>query len=294
MFQSIKQLVFGTSDDVSTWLEWQKAQPHFHLIKSEIYEYYLTKRPAFAKEKTVIPSSEMVYLNHCFGNFTGLIRRSLEGTSLLNYLILLLDFYDICKGYSRRFTGDPAGIVLLRQVLLRRNVNILNSHDFKQYNYDYTLIHGHTITQFSLSNFLLFLVSNYMYGITLNSNFPHIDIEKCKKAYNYYVNHDKRLSNNTDNLSLLIEPARLRSESIAISHNGINTGNNVNNVKASSFVESAKFHRCPFCLRITENEWGNFKACIDCYLYRICVACSSPSNGMGSDNLPRCAKCLDI
>lgn len=262
-------------DEWETWELWQRSQSPIHYEKSDVFQYYLSCRPQFRAPKSasnIGPKS--IYFIYCFGDFaTLLVNPSIDYVvDVTSYCTLLLDFYDTCKGISRRITGDPNGISVLREVVRKNSTIPLHAHDFNQYIYDYTIIHAHTVAQYSLSTLLMRLVGNYMHNTTSHGNYPAITFSKCEKAYREYSFGDRTCS---------------LSGSIPIS---IPTKVIIEESRGSSWPrDTATCSRCQICNRVSENLWGTFNVCLDCYMKRICSKCSLTATVIGSDNLPKCA-----
>jgi len=265
-------------DEWNTWEEWQQKQIPSHYIKSDIFQYYLTQRPQFQPPQHAVNTGyNSQYYNYCFGDFTVLIVNPNGGGDVVTYLTILLDVYDICKGISRRITGDPLGISLLRNVVIKRSLVPLQEHDFNQYNYNCERIHAHTVAQYSLSTLIMICVSNYMYHIGTKGHFISISRSSCQKAYNDYVfgvpndhtNSKKQTQNNTTAINI---PQK----------------NNTSGAALSWPRDNATCLRCQTCNRVTENIWGTFNACMDCHMKRICSKCAGPPVIISADNLPKC------
>ena len=262
-------------DEWDTWEVWQRSQPTSHYEKSDIYSYYLTVSPQFKVPKfSASVSPKSTYYVYCFGDFAALLVNpsyDLTCVDIANYCLLLLDFYDKCKGISRHITGDPVGISVLREVVKKNSSIPLHAHDFNQYAYDYGIIHAHTVAQYSLSTLLMRMVASYMNTTSSHGNYPAITVARCEKAYKEYAFGDR---------------SRLKFESTPI------------NIPQKIFVEegrcsswprdSATCSRCQICGRVSENLWGAFNSCLDCHMKRICSVCSLPAVVICSDNLPKC------
>lgn len=274
MLKTISQWVHWTNTSIreewSTWEEWQRNQPLSHFEQSEIFQYYLSQRPRFKPPKySCITDSNSRYYIYCFGDFASLLVNP-HGGDAMDYFALLLDIYDTCKGTTRRITGDPTGISLLRSAVQKRSLNPIQNHNFSQYNYDYNTLHAHTVAEYSLSTLMLRFVSHYMSCITTRPNYSLILYPICQKAYNK---------------SVFGEPKQIKSDPISIP-NKISDDDG----KASSSWPRVNNNclRCKSCNRVTENLWGNFDACIDCHLKRICSTCGIQAVIIGPDSLPKC------
>lgn len=280
MLKSLTQWIQGASvnnNDQPTWLEWQKRQPVAHYEKSDIFQYYLSYRPQFEPPPfSSVSSMEANYYIYCFGDFASLISNPPSAAgNVADYLALLLDVYDTCKGMTRRITGDPAGILLLRDVVKTRNLTLFNDHDFSQYNYDYTKIHAHTVAQFSLSFLIMRFASNYHKRIDVNSKNYVISGITCKNALD------------CSNFGRLNSRDRSTAIPIAIPK----TTNEAEYEKPMSWPrdQQQSCARCQICSRIGERAWGKFNACIDCHMKRICSVCAHVGVVITTDGLPKCS-----
>lgn len=285
MFKVLTQWIqdFGAANDQTTWMEWQKRQPMSHYTSSEIFQYFLSYRPQYQPlQDSCVETVEATHFIYCFGDFASLIVNPLRTTiiNVFDYLTFIIEVYDLCKGPTRRITGDPAGILLIREVVKQRSLNLLNSHDFKQYNYDYTKIHGHTMAHFSLSTLLMRFISNYLKRLTaegpcfsITGEFFTITSHVCKNALDNAAFGKIKLSETTTSVAIPINTPALRE--------GVNHSN-------SWPSNTDTFMRCNVCKRVCERGWGRFNACLDCHSKRICSICSQPSTVITPDNLPKC------
>ena len=268
-------------DEWGTWELWQRSQPITHYEKSDIFQYYLTCRPQFrAPQFASNTGPRSTYYIYCFGEFAALLVNPSSADSISDYCSLLLDFYDICKGTTRRITGDPAAISVLREVVRRKSPVPLHVHDFTQYNYDYTVIHAHTVVQYSLSTLIMRFVGNYMHQISSRGNYPPILPSKCEKAYNNFAFGRHEIIDHTLPINVPSNPISISLPKKVIIEEG----------RGSSWPrDSATCSRCQICNRVSENLWGTFNACLDCHMKRICSECSVTAVVIGSDNLPKCS-----
>lgn len=264
-------------DEWDTWELWQRSQPLSHYEKSDIYQYYLTSHPSFkSSQLSCCTGSHGIYYIYCFGEFATLIVNPSSTNDISCYCSLLLDFYDTCKGITRRITGDPTSISVLREVVRRKSPIPLHAHDFTQYSYDYTVIHGHTVAQYSLSTLIMRFVSNFMHQISPHGNYPNILLTKCEKAYNNSVFGPIQ--------KILISSCKKSTAPITIPTKVI-----IEEGRCSSWPrDSSTCSRCQICNRVSENLWGNFNSCLDCHMKRICSECGKPAVIISSDNLPKC------
>lgn len=260
-------------DEWTTWEEWQRTQPPSHFEKSDIFQYYLLYKPNFEPpENTVNKGHYSRYFNYCFGDFTILLVNPDSNRDSVEYLNLLLDVYDICKGFSRHITGDPTGIALVREAVSKRSFTVLETHDFNQYAYDYSIIHAHTVAQYSLSTLLMRFIGHYMNFVCNKTYFYPVMATTCQKAYNSYVfGHSSR------------QHPPITSDPINIRQNTSDT------LKGLSWPrDQTGFFRCKICNRVSEKLWGSFNACLDCHVKRICSQCGAQAIVIGRDKFPKC------
>ena len=250
----------------SDWLSWQKSQPVSHFQISEIFQHYLHKQTSFfTLHKSAETSYNSEYFRYCFGDFTPLIAIS-PISSEQEYYTMLLELYDICKGYFRTFTGDSKFITVLRTSLSSKDLTPLYTFDYNSFIYDYTNIHAHTVAYHSLSRLIALLISNQL-SFTCNS-YPYIDFSKCKAAYD------------NDNLS--------RKKKVATANINIPSKNIPVDLVPQSWPPYKEIYICKHCKKRTDKYYGNFNNCIDCYLKRVCSCCGYAATGTGADRLPKC------
>lgn len=257
----------------TTWKEWERTQPASHYKSSDLYIYYLSHRTKFkVPNNSVISTEACKYYSYCFGDYISFIMVPYGESNVVEYFALLLDFYDTCKGISRRLTGDPTGITILRQTVMKKTLTPLFEHDLEQYSYDYTEIHAHTVAQFSLSTLIMLLASNYVSRVCSKQYFPSINAKLCQKAY------DKCTFGS-------ITQERMQSKAIDIPSKSVGIES-----KVASWPRNDKLLRCSKCSRVSDTVWGLFDCCLDCHLKRICSICSATAVIITSDDLPKCAQ----
>lgn len=273
-----------SEDEWAAWEEWQQKQPPLHYEKSDIFQYYLSYRPNFQPpQNSVSVGCSSEYYNYCFGEFAVIMAQPNGGGDIVGYITLLLDVYDMCKGTSRRITGDPVGIVLLRAVVNKRSLIPLQTHNFSQYNYDYGRIHAHTVVQYSLSTLMMRFVSNYMHHICARGRFYAISPYICQKAYNEHIFGDPKRNTNLE--SNPIDIPKITAGSPGQGPRKFY----IEETKGNSWPrDHATCLRCKMCNRVAENIWGKFAACLDCHLKRICSECSAAGVIIAADKLPKC------
>lgn len=272
MFKRLTSLITWSKstvkDEWETWIAWQRQQSPSHYEKSDIFQYYLSNRPIFSPPKGTCHTNK--YFFYCFGDFAALIVNPTGGDNITEYLILLLDIYDVCKGMSRRFlTGDPVFVSLVREAVRTGNITPLQKFDFYQFEYPYWLLHAHTVAQNSLSTLLARLLSHYLSNVDFKRSYPEIESVHCQRPFQD---------------SLFGAPVLQLSSPVAIPGKA-----RLGDVKCSSWPgDNSTVPRCSKCKRITENVWGDFKACLDCHTKRICSVCGEKAIIITSDDLPKC------
>lgn len=278
---AINGLIWDNSkpeDTYLSWLEWQKKQPVTLFEKCELFDYYLSKRPNFLSSdlpySSCLTSYNKKHYVYCFGDFAILIATSNSGgRNVVDFISVLLDIYDTCKGYFRAFKGDAAGISLLREVVAKRNISVLNSHNFNQYNYPYNKIHAHTVAQFSLSTLLMKVLSDYLIMITNNQTCSSIEVGLCKKAFDANEFGKVLEAKTTNSIGINIQQAKVRGTP---------------KINSWPQIENDFEQRCSVCQRVSESLWSQFSLCLDCYLKRRCSKCGKEAIIIGVDSLPKC------
>lgn len=280
MLKTLSSLINWTSTtpehEWNTWIEWQKQQATSHYEKSEIFQYFLTHNIDFqAPRYSCINGSNSRLYVYCFGDFAALLVNPTGGGNVVEYFDLLLKVYDTCKGHSRRLKGDPSGITLIREVVHKRSLGIIQEHNFNQYNYDYSMIHAHTVAQYSLSTLIMRLASHYMSFMTTRGNYYPIMLDICLKVYNKSTFGEPRVIAGTSTSTSI--PVQVPTKPI-----------HEDSRPLSWPRDNSSCIRCKICSRVTENIWGKFDACLDCHLKRVCSECGHQAVIIGVDSLPRC------
>jgi|SRR5437868_3358928 len=268
---------YTPQEEWNTWLEWQKNQPISLFEKSDIFQYYLSRRPNFQPPQySSVTLYNSKYYIYCFGDFTTLLLNPHGGGNATEFINLIIDIYDVCKGYSRRLAGDPNGITILRESMNKLSLVPLQNHDFTQYNYPYQNIHAHTVAQYSLSTLLMRLISHYMSNVSTVGYYSSICIKTCQKT----------MEKNTFGKPIIISSSTNKTTaSISIQQQKPKS----DEFRGHSWPrDQITCLRCKSCDRVTENVWGNFSVCIDCHLKRICSVCGSQAIIIGADNFPKC------
>lgn len=258
-------------EEQNSWHTWQLKQPEEHYKTSSIYSYYKSQRTHFSTNKTFF--KEPVY-RYCFGDFCYLIVNPKDNEwHIMIYLQSILDVYDVCKGITRRITGDPNYITMLRDVIKHNNYHILRKHNFMPYIYDYESIHAHTVAQYSLSTLLMFILSHYLsqHDAFIGINYPSIQFKTCQKAY-LESNFGTTVK---PTLPLDIGTPKQKQKDI----------------KWFSWPEDkSSCIKCKCCGRVTEREWGDFSSCLDCHIHKVCHICGDKSVAIicNDQQLPKC------
>lgn len=299
MFSTLSEYIgFGNAEipvpdrEENTWTVWQDRQTVDHYHKSALFNYYLKYQPLFTVPKyTVIGSISEPYYRYCFGDFTTLMAVARSNTYIFEYIHLLLDVYDICKGYLRKLSGDPVGISLLRESYKSRSVDKLVTHDFRLYKYNYDKIHAHTISQFSLSTLILVLMSNYLSHLHLNNNIIYICLGDCKTSYTelrFGISRPLNALRSTSPIDIYVKD----NLEIATIGNNIPRGYSWPGTINTQFSPS-KINSCRICSRYTEKLWGDFNSCLDCHKTKICSICGCENVvaiNFCTDNYPKCIR----
>ena len=280
-------------DEWNTWEEWQRCQPATHYERSDIFQYYLLHRHNFVPPRnSCLVGCNAEYYVYCFGDFASPLVTPHSNGDILEYIRLLLDVYDVCKGIRRRLRvkGDPSGISILRRAVVTQTLDTLKACDFTVYDYPYERIHAHTVAQYSLSTLIMRLVSHHLNQTAPKGLYPSILISKCKEALD---NHNFGIPAITTSGNLPQIP--VISPSIPIVQ-PIKT--RLDEIKGCSWPRGAptlhlardpsKCLRCKVCSRVAENLWGEFNACLDCHIKRICSICGAPAVIITPEGLPKC------
>lgn len=281
----------NVEDEWATWGEWQRQQSSTHYEKSDLFQYYLSRRPNFLPPETsCLNDYHREYYVYCFGDFASLIVNPHSGKSkisdIIRYISLLLDIYDVCKGTARKVRGDPSGIALLRRVVINRDLEALHKYNFQSHCYPYDKIHAHTVAQYSLSTLLLRLLSHYLNTTVMKH--PYIAISMCKQAYDKHTfgiiaNAQSRPISSSSPINI---PSNKHKTDDLHGHSWPKKPDNLEPINKT--INSTKRLRCQICTRICENVWGNFNTCIDCYLKRVCSVCGVNAVVITADGFPKC------
>jgi len=285
-------------DEWATWEDWQFHQLPIHFEKSDIFQYYLTRRPNFIPPiNSCLTTCNNQYYIYCFGDFSSLLvsPHTVTNNLIIDYITILLDVYDVCKGIRRKLKvkGDPVGISLLRTIISTGKSNLLSTYDFSIYSYPYHSIHAHTVAQYSLSTLVMRLLSHYQHQTGPKTQYPHILVSKCKESF------DKHLFGVPATTKSGLLPI-LSSSSIAIPLlPSPRNSSKPDDIKGHSWPrepasfpafpkDQSKFSRCKICSRVAENLWGTFDACLDCHTKRICTNCGIAATIITQAGFPKC------
>lgn len=276
MWKSLSEWVKWSTNDWNMWKDWQRRQMPSHYERCDLFQYYLSQRPNFHPPPEVtFDKCLSKYYVYCFGDFACLINTPIGPANVGEYFRLLLDIYDVCKGMTRIITGDPSGILVLREVVAKNTLIPLQAHDCVKYTYAYTELHAHTICQYSLSTLIMRLVMHYMSKLTPKfSNYSILD-KLCQEAYDKCVfgtplSPQVSATIDSSNTSSVVKVTEIINDKSHIVH------------------DVSLYLRCTTCKRITEHIWGKFASCLDCHLKRICSTCAAVAIIISSDNLPKC------
>ena len=284
MWRSLNEWVRWSTNDWNTWKDWQRRQTSIHYEKCDLFQYYLSQRPNFQPPPEVmINKSLSKYHVYCFGDFTCLINTPIGPANVAEYFRLLLDIYDVCKGMTRMITGDPSGIIVLREVIAKNTLLPLERHDCTKYAYPYTEIHAHTVCQYSLSTLIMRLVMHYMRNLLGKFGNYGINGKLCQDTYDKCI-FGTPMSPRTSPILTNTEPITIRStttSNIAMARNDEFHGSSWPRDHSAAL-------RCKNCKRVTEHTWGKFNSCLDCYLKRICSVCAATATIISADELPKC------
>lgn len=277
-------------EEWASWEEWQRKQSPSHYEQSAIFHDYLKQRAYFQPPRnSCLNGLNPEYYIYCFGDFAVFIISPHSGgndNDAIGYISLLLDMYDVCKGsLIRSVKGDPAGITMLRNVVISRSLIALQSYNFAPYCYPYERLHGHTVAEYSLSTLIMRLVAHYLNQNGLKGQYPSITVGLCKGAF------ERRAFGNPIATSVVMPtpstpinipmPSKPKQDDM----HGYSWPRNQRN---ESKRNPPSHFRCKICTRVTEGLWGDFDACIDCYLKRICSVCKAPAAVIATDGLPKC------
>ena len=275
MFEFVSRY-FGRNNDQSTWKTWQDLQDPQHFDKSSVFRYFVTQRPdalTFLKHSTEYSQMSSFsldlhrpYIEYCFGEFEIFVINPCQ-EDLHKYVLLMIDLYDTCKGYSRHILGDASFITVLREYANSSDINILLNYSWMNSIYDYNDLHAHTVAYYSLSSLIALLMRNYVGRLYPRKNIPYITVERCKRAYTESVFGIKKIT----------KPPQTPAVDIPTNSPLLSPPLNLQQGKTWPRMNNA---RCPECLRLTEGSWGKFNLCIDCYVNKKCVHCNADSDGL--------------
>lgn len=274
-------------EEWASWEEWQRKQSPSHYEQSAIFHEYLKQRAYFQPpQNSCLKGCNPEYYVYCFGDFAVLIISPHSGGStndIMDYISLLLDVYDVCKGaLIRGIKGDPAGITMLRNVVISRSLNVLQSYNFGPSCYPYERIHAHTVAQYSLSTLIMRLVAHYLNHNGLKGQYPSITVGMCKSAF------ERRAFGNPIATSVVMSAPSTPITIPTLSKPKQDEIHGYSWPRNQTKRNPPSYLRCKICTRMAEGLWGDFEACIDCHLKRICSICKAPPTVIAADGLPKC------
>lgn len=243
-----------TEDEWITWEEWQKHQQPSHYEKSPIFQHYLGKRPNFQPpQNSCLNGYNREFYVYCFGDFAALLVNARSGGDIIQYIGLLLDVYDVCKGRSRSITGDPNCIAVLRKVVLTQSLEFLKRYNFTSHCYPHKRLHAHTVVQYSLSTLIMRLVCHYLSQAAPKGYYPGISLPLCKQAYdecifgspvNMIVSNSSRLQSPLHSQSSLPSQNPLQvSAPININSHNSSNAYNIHNIGRIKRDEGTDIHK---------------------------------------------------
>lgn len=277
MFNSMLY-IFGYNKD---WQDWQEKQPQAFFDHSPIFDYYKnnSKSPWNIEEMefSVLSQKSLseteIYYKYAFGDFSPFFFPNYCNVDIFAFFGILLDLYDVCKGYSRYIFGDNEAISSLRKLYTSKDNALVAKYDFSQHVYNYNIIHAHTVAYFSLSTLIMTIASNFI-GRKVTSNPQYhitISFEYCKAAF------DEELFG--------IPRNKISPRTSPIPINGKQKF-----INCSRSLPIVKQSKCSKCFRLSEGTWGKFHCCLDCHLKKICSSCGADAQGRSaSDDMPKCS-----
>lgn len=178
--------IFSEQQEVevwSYWMEWQSKVLPEHYESSELVRSYKRQRPRFSPPKYSCAEISHEEYSYVMGEFAFLVCNPVNGalTEAIEYVRLLVDIYDRCKGYSR-MVQDPPSISRLRKVLKTNRLSYLSNYDFSQFDYPHEKLHAHTVAEYSLSTLLMKVLSHYLHQTGLEGKFRPISVSSCRRA----------------------------------------------------------------------------------------------------------------
>lgn len=183
MFNILSKLVYTTNIE-STWLkwiEWQKNQSnnHFHDYNHNLNFFYNENYYLKSICSNIKENDKIIYYSYCFGDFLPLLILSERGLNKFEYIRILVELYDFCKGIGRILSGDSEIIIEMRESLETECTINLDKLKVENYLYPYGTIHAHTVAYFSIST-LLYRI--YLHHSDYNDK-NKFKITPCKNAY---------------------------------------------------------------------------------------------------------------
>ncbi len=285
MYEAITNYVIGSKYSCEEWRKWQATRALAHYTSSDTFKYYVTQKPNTISSISNVDGYSAIsinaitiyqaYYDYCFGDFSVLLISPQGGESgVIKYATMLLELYDVCKGYSRKLFGDSLFISALREFTVTKDCNTLAKFPYVDYNYDYSEIHAHTVAVFSLTSLIALLMKNYIGHYDPQYKLETISHSLCAKAYN-------------ESVFGFIKPSlKMQQASAVINIPKLNQEFKLEKCKTWPQISSIK---CKRCFRLTEGSWGKFNVCIDCYVKRVCASCGAEAHEIGNNKLPICS-----
>lgn len=152
----------------NSWYEWQKTQPTIHFQRSEIFRKY-------ANYNDIPPINFTDDYIYVLGDFRYFITfEYIRNESIFwEFIEILINLYDTCKGIRRSILGDSSFIIMLKNSFKSKNCKDIYNYDYKECDYDYQKIHVHTVAHFSLSTLIMRFVSQLLcMKLGMNSKYP--------------------------------------------------------------------------------------------------------------------------
>lgn len=178
--------IMSYRDTWNSWYEWQKKQKPIHYQRSDVFRRYANQY-YIPNEKY---NEQVVYV---LGDFRYFITFDFISNDNVywDYIKVLIDLYDCCKGLRRSILGDPPFIHKLKEGYENRDLNPFLLYGFRECDYDYEKIHVHTVAYFSLSTLIMRLASHLTaMKLGVSTAYPmfnnlFFDTMYKKDSYNY-------------------------------------------------------------------------------------------------------------
>lgn len=166
MFSFFNKFIFNQNNENKwlEWIEWQKNQNYFHYQNFNYIENYYNENKILKNFCLNInrENETNIYFSYCFGDFFPLVLLSNEKIDRYEFIKIILEIYDYCKGYTRTMIGDSNIMIKLRNCLNERDTRPIQEIDYEPFLYPYGTIHAHTVAYFSISTLLIRILINFM------------------------------------------------------------------------------------------------------------------------------------